>query len=255
MTPNTESEFTFHFLTHIVTDEPESDTNSEIDPFQEASDEIINEVCDRVFPLIVKTGFYEKTDFSLLSIFCVLVDSTEAASKVSYTVQKKDKTLTIDKTFHEAELNKGLQTNPKKFITNTIGELVLGLCQKYELDPTPMSLLDESKTKRQPVAATREVVDESEELIVHIKLINDDFGAVDDFVKNTQIMESIDYCLQQSGVGVVDASEIGSGYETIFCVGPNALFMQEKLQKHFEKLPAGSYLEIFHDGETRKILL
>lgn len=206
-------------------------------------------------PIIEEGGYFKKTNFQSFSFSFDLVEDSKIAHEISIAISRYGtRRLIATKTFHASELLPEIEKDFQAFAIRNIAHILKVICNKYKLDSTPLNQLlpgTEGLESIQVGTQSVEILEQhTDELRIHIKLSDSGSGTFSEHMQNGDLMDEVDELLQDANLGQVDGADIGMGYRTIYCVGPNGRTMYELLSKRLESLPANSYVEIASQGKT-----
>ena len=226
----------------------------------------LDSIRDLILPTVEKTGFFEKTKFVLLGIDFFVVKPSDPSGIIKTISAGKNQIpwlgdkrfLLASKDFHKDELLPKMNSDFDNFAVQEIACILKKICKKYKLDDKPIEalLLSEPNfgVKNGDFSEDLEVIElNHDEVRIYVKLTDREFGDPDEFAANTKLMDELDGLLQNQNLGRLSASEMGMGYETMFCAGQNAQAMYTVLAERLKALPNGSYIEIASNGKTDRI--
>lgn len=206
------------------------------------SNEKIDAVYESLYQTFARTDFLEKSKFRKLHLIFWLVPDHYVENEITFEHNKRG-VLTVKKNLHQSSAHQEIEQNYVQFMLSHGTSMLEEVCRKLGIDGLG----------KPPIADQIAPPKEEDELQLHIKLSDHEMGDMDQFVANTNIMELADQILRNANLGRFDASEIGSGFETMFFVGLDAQQMLNALESVTTKLPYGSYAELVNSQGSKHI--
>lgn len=132
-------------------------------------------------------------------------------------------------------------------LTKMLGLTGLNARRAFQFSTEPPIISKKSSSvseKRKPVEEETTAESNHRELALCIKL-TEQFGDSDDLLLYGNLEEQIDQILKEDLLGHVDGNDIGAGFYTIYCLGPDTNAMYKAIAAEISaELPKGSYFEI-----------
>ncbi|MBX9724713.1 MAG: hypothetical protein K2X81_25130 [Candidatus Obscuribacterales bacterium] len=120
-------------------------------PMRRESDELCIHILDQVYPLLVTTGFFEKTKFDRLSVIFRMVYPWEVNHEIK--LSNDDDEFEVSISFHPEEFEERMRSDYFIFAISNIVIALESVCKKFGLDNTAVtSFVDKFETTyRQPM--------------------------------------------------------------------------------------------------------
>lgn len=211
-------------------------------------------------PIVDETGFFQNTGFKHLFITFSLDNTPQLKHKITLSASKADRYVAVSRKFFHEEALTALRLDFFAFALEHVRDMLSVLCKKYDLDSRPLNKLLQSKDdpklfEDNQLADTIIEEHRDNELRIHIRLIDDQFGGLNEIDGHAQFIDEIEQLLEEKDLGKIDGCELGIGYRDIYCSGDDATAMHKCIAKRLKSLPAGSYIEVVKDGEIERIEL
>ncbi len=218
------------------------------DPYPWPEDATVQSLQEHFYELVCATGFYERTSYAALYLTLSVVSKKEKSNEILFQSSKKHNSFTAVKTFYGEDIFPKLTADYEGTMSQIMLELLSAAAVTLKLDT---SSLDQRVSAMSNSLDIPIVVDEHEEVALNISL--KDLAEIRDMTSNG-LIDVVDAVLKEAQAGRVDATEIGQGFQTIFCVGGDTSEILRLLEPVLARIPRGSsFAEVRKNGICTKL--